>query len=378
MEMKLLYILKLALILLGANVGGMISKKFNQPEVLGQILFGVLLGAGLMSKTPLINEIGEIGVILLMFIAGLETDIDELKESGKTSSLIALGGVLVPGILVSSIMYFILNDMITALFMGIIATATSVSISVQTLKEIGHLRSSQGVAILGAAIIDDVIGIILLTLAVGVLSPDEGGSIFLVLGKIVSFFILVVIIGKIITKLLIKLKEKFYIEEKIVSFAVIICFLLAFMSEELGVAAITGAYFSGVVFSMTEHRHKVSHEINKVATLFFTPIFFVGIGMGVNIASALSAIKIGSILIILAIISKIVGSGIGARLSGLDGDKALQIGIGMIPRAEVSLIMANLGVSMSLLNNNLMAAVILMVIMTTLVTPPLLKWSFDR
>lgn len=377
-EGNLVYIFNIALVLLAANIGGLISKKLGQPEVLGQIVMGIILGAGLMTKTLFLEELGEIGVIFLMFIAGLETEVNELKESGKSSSLIALGGVLIPGILVSSGAYLVTQDMLLSLFLGLISTATSVSISVQTLREIGHLRSREGMAILGAAIIDDVIGIILLTLAIGVFKPTAGNSIILVIGKIALFFVLVVVIGKIINLALIKLNDNVELDEKIVSLAVIVCLMLAFMSEEMGVAAITGAYFSGIVFSMTEHRHKVSHEISKMATVFFTPIFFVVIGMGVDLRVAFSAIGIGSIIITLAVIGKIIGSGLGAKLSGFKNNESLQIGIGMVPRAEVAIIIANLGLNLGLINNHAMAVVILMVVITTLITPTLLKWSFER
>jgi Kef-type K+ transport system membrane component KefB len=154
MNSELIFIFDIAIILLLAMLGGMLAKKLNQPEVLGQIIVGIILGAGLMTKTNIIEEIGQIGVIFLMFIAGLETDIDELKESGRSSSLIALGGVVVPGTFVSITTYLLTKNFQASIFMGIVSTATSVSISVQTLKEIGHLRSREGVAILGAAIID--------------------------------------------------------------------------------------------------------------------------------------------------------------------------------------------------------------------------------
>lgn len=378
MESEYKYIFDIAIILLAANVGGIISKKLNQPEVLGQIIIGIILGASFMTKTVLIEEIGQIGVIFLMFIAGLETEVDELKESGKSSSLIALGGVLVPGILISLTTYFVTKDFNSSLFMGVVGTATSVSISVQTLKEIRRLRSKEGISILGAAIIDDVAGIIMLTITVGLLKPSAGGSLLSVVSKIVLFFIIVLIIGKILKTLLIKLNNVVSIDKKIVSFALVLCLGLAFLSEELGVAAITGAFFSGILFSMTKYQHKISHEINQLANNFFIPIFFIGIGMSVNIFEAISAIKIGSVIILIAILSKVIGSGLGAKLSGFSSDQSLQIGIGMVPRAEVAIIIANLGLGIGLISHKMMATTILMVVITTLITPSLLKWSFER
>lgn len=378
MESHLTYVLNFGIILLAANIGGIISKKLKQPAVLGQIIAGVILGMGLMEKTEFIVDLGEIGVIFLMFIAGLETDVQELKDSGKSSSLIALGGVVFPALFVGGGTYLITGDLISSLFMGVISTATSVSISVQTLRELERLRTRQGVTILGAAIIDDIVGIILLTLVIGMVKPTAGGSVAVVIGKILLFFAITLLLGYAITKLLKLCCNMINFDDKIVTYAVVVCFILAFISEELGVAAITGAYFSGVVFSMTEHRHKVSHEINRIATIMFTPVFFVSIGMGVDLASAASAIGFGSIFILLAVLGKIVGCGAGAKMTGFNGREALQIGFGMIPRAEVAIIIANLGLKMEVIDNHIMASVILMVLVTTLVTPSLLKWSFSE
>ncbi|MBN2898202.1 MAG: cation:proton antiporter [Clostridia bacterium] len=370
------YVLNFGVILLAANVGGIISRKLKQPAVLGQIIAGIILGMGLMEKTAFIEDLGEIGVIFLMFIAGLETDVQELKSSGKSSSFVALGGVLFPAAFVGGGTYFLTGDWMMALFVGVISTATSVSISVQTLRELEKLRTRQGITILGAAIIDDVVGIVLLTLAIGIVKPSEGGSVAVVIGKIALFFAITLIAGIVVTKLLKYCCDVINLDDKIVTYAVVVCFILAFISEELGVAAITGAYFSGVVFSMTDHRHRLSHEVNQIATIMFTPVFFVSIGMGVDLNSAVSALGLGSVIILLAVLGKIVGCGLGAKLTGFERKEALQIGFGMIPRAEVAIIIANLGLKMGVINHHVMASTILMVLVTTLITPSLLKWSF--
>ncbi len=377
MHSELAFILEIGVILLAANIGGLISRKLKQPAVLGQIIAGIILGLGVMEKTEVIEHMGEIGVIFLMFIAGLETDVKELQESSKSSSLIAIGGVIVPIVLVTGGTYFLTKDLTSSMFMGVISTATSVSISVQTLRELGQLRTKQGIGILGAAIIDDIVGIILLTLIVGVIKPEVSSSVLVVIAKIAGFFMLVFVVGTLITKFINKYGKSIRIEEKIVTYAIVTCFFLAFISEELGVAAITGAYFSGVVFSMTAFRHKVSHEVNRVATLLFTPVFFVSIGMGVDISAALSALGIGSVFIVMGVLGKVIGCSMGARLSGFQGKKALQIGVGMVPRAEVAIIIANLGIQMDIIGQHELAAVILMVLVTTLVTPSMLKWTFE-
>ncbi|GAU75724.1 cation:proton antiporter [Fusibacter sp. 3D3] len=380
MESKYMFLLQLAAILLAAHVAGLISERLKQPAVLGQIIIGLILGAGLMEKTELINQFAEIGVVFLMFIAGLETDVKELLESGKSSSIIAFGGIVVPAVLVFVGMMLIIpsHDKTVALFLGIVATATSVSISVQTLREIGKLRTKQGVMILGAAIIDDVVGIVLLTLLVGMVSPNATSSIFVVIFKIVAFFVVVYGVGFAVVKILKKMDAKFIVEDKVIIWAIVICLILAFLSEEFGVAAITGAYFAGLIFSMTKHQHQIAHEVGKISGFMFTPVFFVGIGMDINIMEALSAMGVGSILIVLGSIGKIIGCGVGAKLTGFNSAESLQIGVGMVPRAEVAIIVANLGLKMSILTQKDMAATILMVLVTTLITPSLLKWTFHR
>ncbi|MCT4633544.1 MAG: cation:proton antiporter [Firmicutes bacterium] len=376
MESSLSYLLDIGIVLLAANLGGIVSKKFNQPAVLGQIVAGVILGLGIVEKTEIIEVMGELGVIFLMFIAGLETDVDELKASGGSSATIAIGGVVFPLLFVVSGIYLFTKDIQLSVFMGIVSTATSVSISVQTLREMGKLNSRQGIGILGAAIIDDIVGIILLTLVVGIFKPGEGSNLIFVLLKIVSFFILTFAVGYVIIKLVKRFVGSGNLDDKIVSYAIIGCFLLAFSSEELGVAAITGAYFSGVVFSMTSFRHKIAHDISSISGLLFTPVFFVGIGMGVELGSAFLAIGIGSVFLVLAVLGKIVGSGLGAKLTGFNNKASLQIGIGMVPRAEVAIIIANLGLKLNLIGEKELAAVILTVLITTLVTPSMLKAAF--
>lgn len=373
------FLIQLCIILAAATFGGFVSKKLGQPAVLGQIIIGIILGLALMERTEFIDNIAEIGVIFLMFIAGLETDVKELVDSGKSSSIIALGGVLVPGALVFGGMY-LLNpgNLGMALFMAVVSTATSVSISVQTLREINQLRTKQGISILGAAIIDDIVGIILLTFVVAIVQPTEGTNIGLTVVKIVSFFGISALVGVVLTKTCQYCLGRFNIERKIVTYAVIVCFALAFLSEELGVAAITGSYFAGVMFSMTPHRHKVSHEINKIATLLFTPVFFVSIGMGVDLKAAMSALGLGSAFILLAVLGKLIGCGFGARMSGFNLRESLQIGFGMIPRAEVAIIISTLGVKLGVIGDKEMAAVLLMVLVTTIVTPSLLKMSFGK
>lgn len=379
MDSKLLFILELALMLLASHTAGYLANKMKQPAVLGQIIAGLLLGLLHLKLSPTIENFAQIGVVMLMFIAGLETDVDELRRSVKSSSFIAIAGVVAPLGLVFLTMFVFMrhHGIVAPLFLAIVTTATSVSISVQTLRDINHLRTRQGVMILGAAIIDDVIGIILLTLLVGVVKPGAS-SVFTVLGSVCLLFVVIIVFGYLFLKLVRWAEKKCDVEDKLIWISFVLCLLFAFMAEELGVAAITGAYFAGVIFSMTQYRHRISHEMSSISGLIFTPIFFISIGLSINLGAAMGAIAIGSILIIMGCLGKLLGCGLGAKLSGFNSRQATQIGIGMMPRAEVAIITANLGVQMQILTDEHMAATVLMVLVTTLVTPMLLKWSFAR
>lgn len=380
MEKGSVFILQLAIILAVAHGAGYISVKLKQPAVLGQIIAGIILGIGLIEKSETIEIFAQIGVILLMFVAGLETDVAELTHSLKSSSLIAFGGVIAPAVLVfiSVMLIFPAQEAASAIFLGVVTTATSVSISVQTLKEINKLKSKQGIMILGAAIIDDVIGIILLTILIGVVRPGISNSVSKVVIDIIALFVIITSVGFILLRVIKYFGKKYDIVEKVIVLSLVICLVLAFVSEELGVAAITGAYFAGIIFSMTSYKLRVSHEMNRISELLFTPVFFISIGMDIDLVAALQAFGVGSLLIVFGSVGKILGCGLGARVSGFNSVQSLQIGVGMIPRAEVAIIVANLGLQMTILSEADMAAAILMVLVTTLITPSMLKWTFNR
>jgi len=377
------FLLDIAIILLFANFGGFISTKLKQPAVLGQIVAGLILGPSILNlvgSTEIISHLAEVGVILLMFIAGLETDLKDLKASGKSSSLIALGGVTLPLIL-GTVAVLIMSpepNLTKGLFVGVILTATSVSITVETLRDLKKLNTKQGVGILGAAIIDDVIGIILVSLVAGIAVPSEGNGIFIVVAKIVVFFIIALGAGIAFSKILTKYAHIFNRKNRVLTSALIFCFAMAFIAEEMGVAAIIGAYLTGVIFSVTPHRNKVSREIQSIAYSIFTPIFFINIGLTVQLANVGTAIGLSAVIILVAITGKVVGCGVGARLSGFKTLESVQVGIGMIPRSEVALIVTNLGIKLGIIGNDVFAAMILMVLVTTIITPLLLKYVFGK
>lgn len=386
------FLVELALILAAAGIGGWLAKLAGMPPVLGQILVGILIGPTVLKllhgEDELIHIMSQIGVVFLMFLAGLETDLKELKSSGRGASLIATGGVVMPLLLGTAVPLLFFSKYIPganshdqfmgALFIGTILTATSVSISVSVLRELKQLASKQGISILGGAIIDDVFGIILLAVVSGMLAPGSSGSgigsLFL---KIGVFIILVVVIGFFGVKLITRIAQGTVWRDRILTIAVITCLVFAYGAEMFNVAAITGAYAAGVIFAATPYRHRVVDKIQSIAYTLFTPIFFVSIGLSVQIdKSIFGFIWYALAIVAVAVIGKIVGCGVAAKMSGFSNKHAMQIGIGMIARAEVALIIANQGMKSGIIGNETFTSIVLLVVISTIITPPMLKLFF--
>ena len=387
------FLLEIVILLGAASLGGWAAKKIQMPAVLGQIVAGILIGPSLFGwiqgTSELVHIMSEIGVIFLMFLAGLETDLQELRKSGKSSSIIALGGVVVPFVLGTVIPYLFFKhhlpqgtphqQFLYATYIGTILTATSVSISVSVLRDMNLLGSKQGISILGAAIIDDVIGILLLAVIIGIVSPGQNSNIGWLLLKMGIFFVGVLVIGYIISNLTIRFARGHVWGERIVTFSILLCFLLAFFSEAFQVAAITGAYAAGVICGTTPYRSKINKRIQVLAYSLFTPIFFISIGLKAEIsADMLQYIGYGLVVVGIAIAGKMIGCGLGAHWSGFSFKHSLQIGVGMIARAEVALIVATQGLNRHVITNATFTSIVLLVVISTLVTPPLLKYLFKN
>lgn len=391
------YLLSIAIILLSTKLLGLISKRIKLPQVVGALVAGLLIGPACLKIVPsseLITQLSEIGVIVLMFEAGLETDINELKKSGLASFIIAVLGVIVPLALgfflfkpfnvqpdVDSTKVFYEN-----LFMGLILTATSVSITVETLKELGKLSTKAGNAILGAALIDDILGIVALTVVTSLAPSDDPNitkpSVGIVLLKIIGFFVVAIIIGIAFHKIFAKWTEnsdKDLRRHVITSF--VFCLLMSFMAEYFfGVADITGAFVAGVAISGTKRIHYITNRFETLSYLLLSPIFFASIGLKVELSSMSSTILLFTVLLTLvALISKVIGCGIGAKVCKFTNKECVQIGVGMISRGEVALIIANKGASMGLIDTEkYFAPVVIMVVVTTVITPILLKLVFKN
>lgn len=384
------YLLDLAIILMCTKLFGLLTKKFHMPQVVGALLAGLILGPAMLNilqETEFLKQVAELGVIALMFTAGLETDIHEMKKTGKAALIIAISGVLFPlagGFLIATI--FNKGDMASPLtpvhlqniFIGVILTATSVSITVETLKEMGKLSTRAGNAILGAAIIDDILGIVALTIITSM--ADTSVNIVLVLMKIILFFVFAGVIGLGFYKFFKSWTEEEQDKRRFVIIAFVFCLLLAFCAEEFfGVADITGAFIAGLIISNTGKKEYITQRFETMSYLLLSPVFFASIGLTVEIPQMTPMIVIFAIaLLIMAILTKIAGCGLGARICGYSNREALQIGTGMVSRGEVALIIASKGAALGLLSAVQFGPIVIMVVITTIITPILLKFVFKE
>ena len=383
------FLLWIALILISTKVLGLLCKAVHLPEVVGALLAGVILGPsalGLMSMEgdtgTLLTYVAEMGVIFLMFSAGLDTDLKELKANIGASFVTALIGVIVPliGGMIGYALYFRedlsnYDQMLQSLFVGVVLTATSVSITVETLREMGRLSGKVGMTILGAAIIDDILGMVVLAVVSSM--KDTSVKPTTVLIKIVLYFVLILILFMVTSRLEFAIEKNDH-KRRVAIFAIAFCFILAYVSEiGFGIADITGAYFAGVMLCQSKIRDYVDVKIHDVSTVFFSCIFFASVGLKVTLGGmTLKVWMFAVILTLIAIISKMVGCGLGAKICKFTWKESLQTGVGMISRGEVALIVAEKGRQVGLISEDLFAPIILVVIVTTLITPILLKVVF--
>ena len=378
------FLLILAIILLSTKFFGLVSKKVHMPQVVGALLAGVILGPsvlGVLSETEFVVQTAEIGVILLMFLAGLDTDLEEVKKTGISSVIIAIIEIIV-ALAGGTIVYYIFYKdnasidplfMTKAVFMGVIITSTSVTIAIEALREMGKLKGKMGTTILGAAIIDDIIGIIILTVSISITDTSvKPSSVFM---KIILFFIFIAILYWVIHKF------KGFIERqdgkrRSSIYSLAFCFILSYIAERFfGIADLTGAYFAGIILCNIGVKDYIARKATILSYLIFSPIFFASVGIKTNIKGITTSILAFTVvLLIVAILTKIVGCFIGAKICKFNNFTALAIGTGMVARGEVSLIVAQKGSQAGLLDESLFPAIVVVVIFTTLLTPIMLKF----
>lgn len=397
-------VLLIALALIFARILGYLFDKLKQPAVIGEIVAGIILGGvgslaffgqnfsifNLSFSLPNLNYhsvefslLAELGILFLLFISGLETSLSKLKKMGKASSFVAAGGIILPlllGIATGMLFDF---EMKESIIIGLILIATSVGVTVRTLMDIHALDTDVGATILGGAVIDDVLGIVLLAFFLGTDPPIFVGI------KIAIFFFIFLYIGLLIIDRILDLGEKIHLPKAFLSISLAIFLLYTFFADSFGVAGIIGAFVAGLIIGHTIKYRKIIDDVQTIGYGFFIPLFFVWVGASLWMEdsritlSSFAAIGIlASVIIIVAIVGKIVGCGLGAKLSGMKNRESLQVGIGMIPRMELALIIVSSAISHRILTgqiaHQILAATILLTIVTTLITPVLIKAVFKH
>lgn len=378
----------LAIIIVFAKFFGVLARKCKAPQVVGEIIAGLLIGPsilGLVQQSDFLADMAEVGVVLLMFSAGLETDLKELMKTGPIAFLIACAGVFVP-LFGGSLLYMGFygtapwgsDQFYTAVFTGVIMTATSVSITVQSLKEMGKLKGKVGTTILSAAIIDDVIGIIVLTFVVGFKSPDNNpGKVVL---STVLFFAFAIVVGFILYRIFEWLDEKYPHTRRIPILSLALCLAFAYIAEKyFGIADITGAYVAGIVLCSMRDSDYVDQKMEISSYMIFGPVFFASIGLKTNLSHVDAKILLFSLgFVLVALLTKIIGCGLMAKICRFSGNDSLKIGVGMMTRGEVALIVAQKGLSVGMMDPVYFTSVILLIIVSSIMTPIVLKVLYSR
>jgi Kef-type K+ transport system membrane component KefB len=375
------FLVALIVIFAAAKLFGELAERIGQPAVLGEMIGGIVVGVSglhlIDAHDPVLHILSELGVILLLFLIGLETDLRRLLSVGGASASVALVGVAVPFAAGFGVGWLLDYPTTVAIFLGAALTATSVGITARVLSDLGHLKSDESQVILGAAVIDDIVGLILLTV-VSALAAGERLTVAGVTKVVViafGFVILAVLVGSMLAPRLIRVVEKLRVGKALFFASIMFAFTLAWAADAAGSALIIGAFAAGLVLATTERRVNIEHEVHDVAQ-FFIPIFFVMVGAAVDLKqlnpfdpATRQFLVIGALLTLVAILGKLVA---GYAAFGRPLRKFV-IGVGMVPRGEVGLIFAQLGLSAGLLSSGLYSSVALMVIVTTFLTPPVLR-----
>lgn len=378
----------LAIIVIFSKVFGILTRKLKAPQVVGEIIAGLLIGPsvlGFVNQSDFLIKMAEIGVVLLMFSAGLETSLKDLLKTGPIAFLIACAGVFVP-LLGGSLLYMGFygtapwgsEAFYKAVFVGVIMTATSVSITVQSLKELGKLKGKVGTTILSAAIIDDVIGIIVLTFVIGFKNPESNpGKVVL---STIAFFVFAIVVGFLLFQLFKRLDNRYPHTRRIPILGLSLCFAFSYIAEAwFGIADITGAYVAGIILCSIHDSEYIAEKMDVNSYMIFGPVFFASIGLKTSIDNISGTILIFSLcFVIVAMITKIIGCGLMAKVCRFSFPESLKIGVGMMTRGEVALIVSQKGLSVGLLTPEYFTAVILLIIVSSISTPIILKLLYSK
>lgn len=372
-------LITLAAILVAGKLAGQAGQFFGLPTPVGNITIGLILGPavlGLIHEDLTLETLSQIGVILLMFLAGLETDMDTMKRVSVPAFAVASGGVVLPFVGGVAIGFGFGLESHETLFLGAILTATSVSISAQTLKELGMLNSPEGTTTLAAAIIDDIMGVVVLSFVFAMVGDGDPVTSIVTMAVFlpVSFGL-----AYVLTQPMARKAEEWLPAEAQLSLVIAAALAYAWAAEEIGgVATVTGAYMAGLIISRTRLIHSVSDGLNWVAYSFLVPVFFVGIGFKAEFSSLVEEPALVVSLLTVAVLGKIVGCYLPARLTGFDNAGALLVGVGMMSRGEVALVIAAAGLAAGAVGPGIFSASIVMTLATTIATPLALKLVHAR
>ncbi|MBL6979972.1 MAG: cation:proton antiporter [Anaerolineales bacterium] len=391
------FLIILAVIITAAKLGGYFSVRLGQPAVAGEVLAGLILGPTVLNflhwdiftdvhLEETITFLAELGVLLLLFIAGLELHISDLQKSGRAAVFAGVLGFLVPlgfGYLVAILMGF---DPQQGLFIGLLLAPTSVSISAQTLMELGALRSRVGASLLGGAVIDDTLVVLGISIYLAVLGGSgsqelsAGSGILLLVGRMILYIALAIFVGIVLLPRFARWTERLPISEGVIAFAFTVMIFYAWSAEYLGsLATIIGAFLAGLFFARTPLKAKITQGFSAIAYGVFVPIFFVDVGLEANFrALDRKTLAFLGILLAAAIVSKIIGSGLGGLLGKLSVRESVQLGFSMVPRGEVVLIVATVGITEGFISQTEVSIAVAMVVLTTLLTPPVLRLMFRK
>lgn len=378
--------LSMTVILIGTKLAAHVSQMINIPSVIGELLVGILLGPavlGWVQPSNTLEAFSEIGVIFLMFLAGLESDFQLLKKYMKPSVAVAVLGVVLPMIL-----FFLIGNSFhmptsEAIFLGVVFAATSVSISVQVLREYNHLDSKDGSVILGAAVVDDILVVMLVSIFTTLLNHPSGIQMtpsfwWDLLGGKVTFFIVVFLFAKYLLQPILKLAQRIIATEAVTAISLSMCFGFAVMAESLGMSDVIGAFFAGLMISLTEHQKVIQEKIDTIGYALFIPIFFVSIGLHVRFDGVLKNLWFIIALVVAGVISKLVGGYLAGRVNHLTPRQSFVIGSGMVSRGEMALIVVQMGISYHLIGDTMYSEIVMAIILTTLISPFLIKAAIHK
>ncbi len=400
MEQELvIFALALAGFITAAKLAGYLSARLHQPVVFGELLAGLLLGPSLLNVLEwdylalhpkldvLIEHLAFLGVLFLMFLAGLEVELEAMRRAGKVAVWSGLLGSITPVVVAYGVFAYLFDfTPRQAVFLGLVMGATSVSISAQTLMELGVLRTPVGLGLLGAAVVDDVLVILLLSFFVAFAGAGVEGpslvSLIVVVARMLLFFVIAWALGSRFIPRLTHWANRLPVSESLMAFAIVIMMVYAWAAEAGGhVAAITGAFLAGLLFARTPYRARIERGVASIAYAWLVPLFFINIGLQTDLSVLFTSTEgrwEALVLVLLAILTKVLGCGLGARLGGLGWMDALRLGVGMTSRGEVGLIVASVGIGLQALPASAFAAVVLMVVVTTLITPVALRLLYPR